>query len=623
METILYGSDLLKLSEENVGQKGYHFETHKKSLPSDKTVLDLIIHNVDSAPNHIAVESEGESITYSQLMTQGQNWGNFFLSKGIIKGDCVGLLIDRSLTWIAVVIGCMIRGIVFVPLDPKWPNKWIERSCRDLSLKLLVVNQSDSLERISFLETCLELVLTSESLDAKHHLDTLLSSDDPAYMMYTSGSSGDPTGILIGHESLMNVVDWVNTTYEVDSNDRLLWVSSVGFDLSIYDVFGILSAGGTICLPKESDRSNPEILGRLLHDLRITFWDSTPLLFQQVLEVVHSSDLNTKQASLRLVFLSGDWISIRLPEKCKSVFPKTRFIALGGATEATIWSNYFEVDEVDPAWQSIPYGQPIQNAEYFVLDDELSPCNIGTPGNLYIGGECLALSCGQEEDTSANRLIPSPFAKGERLFDTGDRVKLFDSGIMEFLGRQSSQEKIRGYRVDLKMIEKSLLEYPTFNAVVVLKYELQESDALIAWYVSNESVDSETLRSFVAEKLPKYCVPVLFYKIDQLPLTPSGKLDKEQLFSLIDKNEQTEVRLAKGPMKELMQEVWSTVFGIQVINPGSDFFELGGDSLIAIRIITELERKGIDCNMADIFYYRTVEELSEYLISKGTSPKSV
>ncbi|MFL6199844.1 MAG: amino acid adenylation domain-containing protein [Thermoanaerobaculia bacterium] len=450
------------------------------------------------------------------------------------------------------------------------------------------------------------------------------SPDDLAYVIHTSGSTGQPKGIGVQHRPAVNLIDWVNRTMEVGPDDRLLFVTSLGFDLSVYDIFGTLAAGGTIHVAPEEALRDPERLMALLRDEPITIWDSAPAALQQLAPLFPEEG-----GDLRLVMLSGDWIPVRLPDQVRAAFSAARVISLGGATEATVWSNWYPVGDVDPRWPSIPYGRPIANARYHVLDEALSPCPVGVPGDLYIGGDVLCVGYVYQPELTAAQFLPDPFGEaGGRLYRTGDRARYFADGNLEFLGRVDSQVKIRGYRIELGEIEIGLLRHPGVREAVVLARELTREELpgekrLVGYIVPSRQPAPSTseLRAFLQETLPEYMVPWTFVELETLPVTGNGKLDRAALPA--PREVRAEAAAFTAPRNDLERAIagaWREVLGLDQVGVQESFFEVGGSSLLLARLQSRLRQAlGREIPFVELFRHPTIESLAKSL--EGEIPK--
>lgn len=356
-------------------------------------------------------------------------------------------------------------------------------------------------------------------------------AEDACYTIFTSGSTGVPKGVVVTHRSVVNLIDWINRTYEVGSADQILFVTSFCFDLSVYDIFGVLAAGATVRLASTAEVAEPESLVDLLEQEDITIWDSAPATLAMVMPFVQPRE-PTGRDTLRLVLLSGDWIPVPLPDQIRAAFPGAEVVALGGATECTIWSNHYRVGDVDPAWPSIPYGKPIQNARYYVLDDGLRPCAIGEKGDLYIAGECVALGYAKPPSLTVAKFLPDPWAHrpGERMYHTGDRARWLPGGDMEFLGRLDDQVKVRGYRIELGEVQSALLQCPGIRAATVVAPSGPGGRTLAAFYVPAAGpLPKAEVAGALQAILPSYMVPARIIALDELPLTDTGKVDRAAL----------------------------------------------------------------------------------------------
>lgn len=437
-----------------------------------------------------------------------------------------------------------------------------------------------------------------------------LDPEELAYVIYTSGSTGVPKGVAVCHKPVINLIGWVNRTFKINSIDRLLFVTSLCFDLSVYDIFGILASGGSIRVASRSELRNPEALLDILRNEPITFWDSAPAALQQLVPYFDSG--KGQIAALRLVFLSGDWIPVTLPDRVRETFPGAEVISLGGATEATVWSNYYPIGEVDPLWTSIPYGKPIQNALYYILDSNLNPCPIGVTGDLYIGGECLALGYVNDEKLTADKFIPDPFNKsmGGRMYKTGDTARWFEDGNMEFMGRKDFQVKVRGYRIELGEIESQLIKHEAVKDAAAVVKKDNGGNYICAYYISDRELIVSELREYLLRELPAYMIPSFFVRLPQMPVTDNGKLDRNALPEPQDNvNTGVEYEAPRNDIEKKLAEIYRDVLGVEKVGIRDDFFDLGGDSIKAIQVTSAAEQQEINLSVSDVLKYKTVMEI--------------
>jgi acyl-coenzyme A synthetase/AMP-(fatty) acid ligase/aryl carrier-like protein len=339
----------------------------------------------------------------------------------------------------------------------------------------------------------------------------------------------------------------------------------------------------------------------------VTFWDSAPAALQQLVPFLEHAGDRTAKRPLRLVFLSGDWIPLTLPDRVRGAFPGAEIIGLGGATEATVWSNWHRIDGIAPHWVSIPYGRPIQNARYYALDPDGNPCPPGVPGELHIGGECLAEGYIDQPRLTAERFIPDPFSArpGGRLYRTGDRVRWWADGTMEFLGRLDSQVKIRGFRVELGEIEAVLARHPRVRGSVAVVREDRPGDRRLVAYVvpTDAGLSSQELRQFVGERVPEYLLPSAFILMDTIPATDNGKLDRQRLPAPDFSDRHGLEFVAPRSNQE-------EVLGVGRVGIHDNFFELGGDSILSIQVVARAHEEGVHISPRVLFQHQTVAELA-------------
>jgi amino acid adenylation domain-containing protein len=463
-------------------------------------------------------------------------------------------------------------------------------------------------------------------------LPAVASPEDVAYVIHTSGSTGEPKGIVVQHRPVANLIAWINRALGIGARDRLLFVASLSFDLSVYDVFGVLAAGGAVQVATEEELADPDRLVGLLRQGAITIWDSAPAALVRLAPLFPAA--SGPAGALRLVLLSGDWIPVTLPDRVRRAFPAARVIALGGATEATVWSNWFPVDAIDPGWPSIPYGRPIANARYHVLDAGFEPCAIGVPGDLYIGGDCLCSGYARRPELTAPSFLPDPFSRGPgaRLYHTGDRARHLPDGNLEFLGRLDHQVKVRGYRIELGEIEVALARHPGVREAVVLARAAgagatgagasgpAAADLMLVAYVvpaggKRAAPAAGELRDHLRRALPEYMLPAAFVFLPALPVTANGKLDRAALPAPLPETGAPGAggspAAPRNAVEHGLAELWSEVLGVSRFGIHDNFFALGGHSLLATQVVARVRQSfGVELPLRTLFQRPTVAELA-------------
>jgi amino acid adenylation domain-containing protein len=568
-------------------------------------------------PDAVALEMEGASIRFGELDTLANRIAHALLAHGAGPGKYVGVCMQRSPDLVATLLGVAKSGAAYVPLDPTHPTERLTGMLDDAKATLVVTEDA---HRSRFGRDT--LVLDSDELAGMPGTrpPQTAASTDPCYAIFTSGSTGKPKGVVLSHRAVMNTVDWVSRTFHVGPGDRLLFVTSPCFDLSVYDTFGALGAGATVVVASSRQLADPEALAAAVVSERITIWDSAPAALQRLTPFFPPE---AKDAPLRLVMLSGDWIPIALPDKMRETFGRARVVSLGGATEAAIWSNWFPVGELDPRWTSIPYGLPIQNARYHVLDRRRKLVPIGVTGDLYIGGVCLAEGYLNRPELTAERFVEDPFRPGERLYATGDLARRFDDGNLEFLGRADFQVKIRGFRVELGEVETVLAEAPGVReAVCTAHADASGQRSLVAYVLPRDgaAVVEEAVKAYAASKLPDYMVPSQVMALDRWPLSSNGKLDRQALPSPGGRSNSAAFVEPRNDIERELAAIWRDLLGRESFSVTDNFFALGGHSLLAVMLVTRIQRRlGVRVPLARLLEAPTIACLAAALESSKES----
>ncbi|WP_051095377.1 non-ribosomal peptide synthetase [Streptomyces sp. LaPpAH-108] len=430
---------------------------------------DGVITQARRTPDRTAVVAADRSLTYGELLGRAEAVAELLRERGrCTTGEIVAVAMPKGWQQIVGVIGALLAGCAYLPLDTAQPTARRDRILADAGVRQVLVCESGPGPADWPEQVRVDAVdgLTSAATPSYGERPR---PEDLAYVIYTSGSSGTPKGVMISHRSALNTVVDINTRHGVDEDDRILGLAGLGFDLSVYDVFGPLARGGALVLPDPDRRGDPSHWAALIHEHRVTLWNSVPAQLQ-MLDDCLGPTAEWDLSRLRLALISGDWIPVTLPDSIRSKLPGLCVISLGGATEAAIWSIHFPIDTVDEEWTSIPYGTPLANQTFHVLDAEdpaLPPRPDWVTGELYIGGIGLALGYLGDPERTAERFVHHPVT-GERLYRTGDLGRYRPDGVIEFLGRADSQVKVLGHRIEPGEIESTLERHPSVGVACVL-----------------------------------------------------------------------------------------------------------------------------------------------------------
>ncbi|HSF39662.1 MAG TPA: amino acid adenylation domain-containing protein, partial [Thermoanaerobaculia bacterium] len=567
---------------------------------------DLFYEQAARTPDALAILRKEGQTTYGDLARQADRLARRLRAKGVGPGDLVALLLEPSPERVAAVLAVLRAGAAYVPLDPAYPADRLDFMMVDTGAALLLTRET------------LAAALEEPDEDDATPLPAA-APDDRAYVIYTSGSTGRPKGVVIRHAAAVNTVRDVNRRFGVGPKDRVFAVSALSFDLSVYDLFGPLAVGAAVVLPEPSATPDPAAWSAALARHGVTVWDSAPAL----MDLLVSSGAPLPE-TLRLVLLSGDWIPLALPGEIRRRVPGARVISLGGATEASIWSILYPIGEVPPSWTSIPYGRPMVNQAFHVLDPAGHPAPVGVAGELHIGGVGLADGYHARPDLTAEKFVPDPFADrpGARLYRTGDLGRRFADGTIEFLGRRDHQVKIRGFRIELGEIEAVLTAHASIREAVILARQEEGlaksaglSQARLVAYVVPEpgaELDLPALRTHLATHLPEHMVPSALVPLEAIPLTPNGKVDRRALPAPeAGPDQQAEFVPPRDGVEETIAALWKDLLKAERVGVHDNFFSLGGHSLLATRVAAALrDAFGVEIPLRTLFEKPTVADLA-------------
>ena len=554
-----------------------------------QTLHERIEAQAARTPDAVAAVHQGRQLTYAQLDQQANALALQLLEHGVQPDDRVAIVARRGLETLVGLLAILKSGGCYVPVDPAHPAERLHYLLHD-SAPVAVLTQQDLLHRLPALDVPL-IRLDQPTIHHGGSPRVAVTPSNLAYVIYTSGSTGLPKGVMVEHHSVSNLVDWHCQAFNLHAGSHTASVAGFGFDAMAWEVWPALCVGATLHLPPAHD--GPEDIDALLG-----WWRAQPLdvcfLPTPVAEYAFSQRL--EHPTLRTLLIGGD--RLRAFSRAQTFDVINNY----GPTEATVVATSGRIKVGAP----LHIGAPIANATVYLLDQQQRPVPIGVAGELYVGGKGVARGYLNRPDLSAERFLDDPFSQG-RMYRTGDLARLLPNGNLEYLGRNDDQVKIRGVRIELGEIESALASHPAVKEAVVQFREGQ----LLAWFIQQHSVDIETLRAHLQASLPEYMLPVAYVKLDVMPLTANGKLDRK---ALPEPTHQAFVtRLFEAPregVETTLAQIWTELLQVQPIGRHDHFFELGGHSLLAVQLVQRMRQAGLRADVQVLFSQPTLAALA-------------
>lgn len=563
-------------------------------------------------PSATAVVFQDQSLTYGQLNEQASLNAIALARTGISGGSRVALLCERGPDLAVGVLAILKAGASYVPVASDWPSRRIEYVLETAEVSGILVSspQTGLLPKTTVPIVVMDTSPAGRPGDASCQLpDRAIEAMDEAYVIFTSGSTGQPKGVSITHHAAANTLFDINRRFEIGASDRVLALSSLGFDLSVFDFFGMWAAGGCVVIDSATSRDPSTWLDSVQRH-KVTVWNTVPALLEMLVE--YARGRGTTLDNLRVAMVSGDWCPVSLPMRTQEVAPKVRMYVLGGATEASIWSNFHDGAKLETHWRTIPYGRPLANQRFYVLDNAGRPLPPLVAGELCIGGVGVAQGYVNRPELTDAQFKPDPFVAGGRIYRTGDLGRFLTDGTIEFLGRRDAQVKVGGYRIELEEIEASAERVRGVQrAIAAVREHATGARDIVLGVVWESGGELSAVDQQLAEDLPPYMLPKRTLSLTELPLSANGKLDRPGLVVAVEQQRaMTEVVSTNIQAPTRLAEIWAEVLEVDQISEYSDFFECGGDSLRATQLISRVAAEfGVELPLAIMFQARTVTEM--------------
>jgi amino acid adenylation domain-containing protein len=594
-----------------------------KSFAAGGWIHEQIARWAERTPDAIAVRFGQQTLSYRELNRRANLLGRRLASQGVGPETLVGVCMERSLELVVGVLGVLKAGGAYVPLDPEYPPERLRYMAQDAGARLMLVQRKHA-DLVGGTEA-----IVLDEMDwigrpgEEENLGVRLVAENAAYVIYTSGSTGRPKGVVNVHAGILNQLNWRQELLQLGAADKVMQKTPISFDVSVFDLFAPLFAGAEMVLAKPGGHRDPTYLWDLVQSAGVTVMHFVPSALRQFLDAAPAGGV---VGTLRDVICSGEALPPDLVPRFIEVVG-ARLHNLYGPTEAAIDVSAWHCTTADGGRTTVPIGRPIANMQLHVLDDKQRRVPIGVAGELYIGGVGLARGYHGRADLTAERFVANPLDGGaSRLYRTGDGARYLADGALEYLGRLDSEVKLRGYRIELQEIERNLQEHPAVKESAVVKRQLGQEDALVAYVVAATAAgfEPEVLREHLARLVPSYMIPSLFVPLSELPVTPSHKLDRrllaQQPLNVLALRAETTFVAPSGPIEENVAAIYQEILAVERLGATDDVFALGAHSLLLMRAQARLRKLGFEVSIVDLFQRVSVRSLAKLLEGRTQLP---
>jgi amino acid adenylation domain-containing protein len=584
--------------------------------PQERSIPQVFQKQCRLTPAATAVRFGGRCLTYAELDDASERIAYALADRGIRRGDLVGLFMERCQELAAVLLGILKAGAAYVPVDAGYPEERIRYLIQDSGVRVAV---TDAVRAARLGGNLCKFIVAEEAIGSARPEEPFQDASAPtsvAYVMYTSGTTGEPKGVVVTHRNVIRLVKGVKYADFTDA-PAVLQFAPVSFDASTFEIWGCLLNGGTLVV-HPPELPSVEELADFIQTERISLLWLTTTLFRQMLQVAAP-----RLRAVRQLFTGGEVVPVSVARQSWEQLPRTRVVNGYGPTECTTFACTYEIPAPSVYGYSVPIGRPIENSTAYVLDQYGNPLPVGVPGELHIGGDGVSLGYWNRPELTEERFIPDPFAGTGKLYKTGDMAAYREDGTLSYLGRRDRQVKVSGYRIELGEVESCLMRHAAVQAVAAVVEDAAEKR--LAVFVEKKpgaAVTTAELRLFAADRLPAYMVPASCEVVDSLPVSPNGKVDFTALASLTKgtRGDSVEFVAPRNGTEQALADVWAEFLRVDRVGIYDNFFDLGGHSLIATRVLSRIrERFGARLTMKDFFGHPTIDGISGLLDSHAAA----
>ncbi len=602
--------DIAVLTQTEADCISQRFNQSKYEYDDNQTIMQILERQAGKTPDKVAVLFEDTALTYKEFNEKVNVLANKLRDRGVKQNDYIVIIADRSIEMLAGIYGILKAGGAYVPVDKEYPIERIRYILEDCQSKaILTYNAQDIIAELNIQNNAIPVYdLSDEELwkgNTSNPSRINLAADN-SYVIYTSGTTGQPKGVMIKHQSMINLLEWMQKQYMLTVDDVILLKTTYTFDVSVSELFWWPICGGSIAILKPEAQKDPELIIQAIEKYKVSLVDFVPTMLSAFLaDIKNKPDTEKRMSSLKYVIAAGEALPLSLVNEFYEVSAsQTKLLNLYGPTEACVYASYYDCDR---GISEVLIGKPVGNTRLYIADKN-KLCGIGVPGELCIAGDGLAYGYLNNRELTDVKFVDNPFGDG-MMYRSGDLARWRADGNIEYMGRMDEQVKIRGFRIEVGEIENALRSIKNVTDVaVIVKEDISGERAVYAYLTSETVLDINQVRQEVRLHLPDYMVPSYFMQIDEIPFTRNGKLDRRNLPDITNRST-SEYIAPENDIQRALCDVFSGVLGVQIgIKEG--FFEMGGDSIKAIRCVSKLREVGYDVSIKEIMQRQTVEAIS-------------